>query len=58
MDVLWGIILLLVMYVIVPVAIIGGTLVALGGADRLLPPMLRRAPRRAAGDRANGAHRE
>ena len=43
MDVLWGIILRIVMYIVIPVAIIGGTLAALGGGERLLPPMLRRS---------------
>ena len=41
MDVLWGIIILIVMYIVVPVAIIGGTLFALGGGERLLPAALR-----------------
>ena len=36
MDVLWGIILLIVMYIVIPVAIIGGTLAALGGGNRVL----------------------
>ena len=34
MEVLWGIILLIVMYIVVPVAIIGGTLAMLGGRQR------------------------
>ena len=46
MDVLWGIIILLVMYVIIPSAIIFGTLFALGGGERLMPPGMR--PRRTA----------
>jgi len=41
MDVLWGILVLLVMYIVIPGAIIFGMLFALGGGDRLLPPMLR-----------------
>lgn len=30
MDVLWGIIVLVVMYIVIPAAIIGGALIALG----------------------------
>lgn len=30
MDVLWGIIVMVVMYVIIPAAVIGGSLIALG----------------------------
>ena len=41
MDVLWGIIILIVMYIIVPVALIGGTLAALGGGERFLPTAVR-----------------
>lgn len=41
MDVLWGILVLVGMYIVLPVAIIGATLVALGGSERLLPPALR-----------------
>jgi hypothetical protein len=42
MDVLWGIILLIVMYIVIPVAVIGATLAMLGGGERLLPPAMRR----------------
>ena len=48
MEVLWGIIVLIVMYIVIPVAIIGGTLAMLGGGERFLPPMMRRAPRQTA----------
>lgn len=41
MDVVWGIILLIAMYLVIPGAIIFGTLFALGGGERLLPPALR-----------------
>jgi hypothetical protein len=34
MDVLWGIILLIVMYIAIPVAIIAATLALLGGRKR------------------------
>jgi hypothetical protein len=42
MDVLWGIIILLAMYVVIPVAIIGATLALLGGVDRVIPGRGRR----------------
>ena len=42
MEVLSGIILLIIMYIVIPVAVIGATLVMLGGAERLLPPAMRR----------------
>jgi hypothetical protein len=41
MDVLWGLIVLAMMYIIVPVAILVATLAALGGGERFLPPALR-----------------
>jgi hypothetical protein len=41
MEVLWGIIMLLVMYIIIPVAVILATAFALGGGENLLPPFLR-----------------
>ena len=44
MDVLWGLIVLAVMYIIVPVAILAATLAALGGGERFLPPALRPRP--------------
>lgn len=43
MEVLWGIILLIVMYFVIPIAIIGGTMAMLGGGERFLPPVMRRA---------------
>jgi hypothetical protein len=45
MDVVWGIILLIVMYFVIPIAIIGGTLALLGGGERFLPPAMRRSRR-------------
>jgi hypothetical protein len=54
MDVVWGIIILVAMYIVIPLAIVIGTLIALGGAERFLPPALR--PRSTATpDRADGA---
>jgi hypothetical protein len=55
MDVLWGIIILIVMYIVIPVAVIGGTLVLLGGGDRFLPPAMRRG-RQPADTHADEAH--
>ena len=55
MEVLSGIILLIVMYIVIPVAIIGGTLALLGGGDRFLPPAMRRF-RRTADTRTDEAH--
>ena len=54
MDVLWGIILLIVMYFVIPIAIIGATMAMLGGGERFLPPVMRRS-RRPADTRADGA---
>ncbi|MGH2584863.1 MAG: hypothetical protein ACRDJE_08120 [Dehalococcoidia bacterium] len=45
MEVLWGVILLIVMYIAIPVAILAATLAFLGGGERLLPPFLRRQPK-------------
>jgi hypothetical protein len=44
-ETLWGIILLIVMYIAIPVAILAATLALLGGGERLLPPFLRRQPK-------------
>jgi hypothetical protein len=41
MDVLWGLIILALMYVVIPVAILVATIAALGGGERFLPPALR-----------------
>ena len=41
MDVLWGIILLVLLYIVVPVVVLGGTIMALGGRDRRGPGALR-----------------
>jgi hypothetical protein len=44
MDVLWGLIILALMYIIIPLAILVATLAALGGGERFLPPALRPRP--------------
>jgi hypothetical protein len=45
MEVLSGIILLIVMYIVIPVAILAATLAWLGGGERFLPPAMRRSRR-------------
>ncbi len=42
MEVISGIILLIVMYFVIPIAILAATLAWLGGGDRFLPPAMRR----------------
>jgi len=44
-EVLWGIILLIVMYIAIPIAIFAAVLIALGGADRFRPSRSRPASR-------------
>jgi hypothetical protein len=55
MEVLSGIILLIVMYIVIPIAILGATIAWLGGGEHFVPPALRRS-RRSAETRADGAH--
>ena len=41
MDVFGALVLIIVMYIVVPVAVCAATLIALGGAERLLPGAMR-----------------